>query len=554
MSEGPRLTERPAEASPLHHRADPGDFASRHRFLLVLLWVQLPAMAALGLARGEALQEVAAACLLLIVLATVGMVARSRALASGAVALGLVGAAGILVLYMKGSTESLFAFFLAMGAVSLYRHWKPLLFGFAAVVVFHLIASFTVFDPAVSRSTAVLDPMAWTFIHLGATLLLVLLLMAGWRLSTRSDTRRARSEEGLRVGFETAPSGMAVLTPSGEFLQVNQAMTQILGYENENLIGVHIDSVVHGDDHGELGGAWEEMGNGDTHTADTWLRCVTAQGQAIWTRLSLSLIPGVPDHPAVVLLHVEDTTRAYRDQKRLESLIQGSDRFVAAVGEEIRQPLSSILDLTAIAGKDHVELDRALPTIEALATEAAAVVDDLVISARAETGPVSVVAGPLDAGRLCREVLEGFPDRQKLPMGVGATELWADPDLTKHIVSTLLRNAIRYGGPRVELMTLTSGPDTLIRVMDNGPEIPVSERQRMFSSDLRRGQQVTQPVSVGLSLSVARHLARQMDGDLEYRRTSDGHNVFELRLPSVELSPAASAVDRLRSEPLGVSA
>jgi K+-sensing histidine kinase KdpD len=87
----------------------------------------------------------------------------------------------------------------------------------------------------------------------------------------------------------------------------------------------------------------------------------------------------------------------------------------------------------------------------------------------------------------------------------------------------------------VEVRTVTSGPDTVIQVVDDGPEVPTSERERIFSGDLRNGAPVTRPAAVGLSLTVGRHLARQMDGDIEYRRM-DGQNVFELRLPSEQIS------------------
>jgi signal transduction histidine kinase len=40
----------------------------------------------------------------------------------------------------------------------------------------------------------------------------------------------------------------------------------------------------------------------------------------------------------------------------------------------------------------------------------------------------------------------------------------------------------------------------------------------------------TQPAAIGIGLSVARHLARLMDGDLTYRREA-GWSVFRLSLP-----------------------
>ncbi|MGH3649288.1 MAG: sensor histidine kinase, partial [Acidimicrobiia bacterium] len=110
--------------------------------------------------------------------------------------------------------------------------------------------------------------------------------------------------------------------------------------------------------------------------------------------------------------------------------------------------------------------------------------------------------------------------------------VWADPLRAKQVLRGLIANAVRYGGPNVALRTTTSGPDTLIQVIDDGPEIPETERERIFSGGLHNGQPVTKPAAVGLGLTVGRHLARQMGGDIVYRRTPDHINVFELSLPS----------------------
>ncbi|HEY6634025.1 MAG TPA: ATP-binding protein, partial [Acidimicrobiia bacterium] len=108
---------------------------------------------------------------------------------------------------------------------------------------------------------------------------------------------------------------------------------------------------------------------------------------------------------------------------------------------------------------------------------------------------------------------------------------------------------VRFGGPNVSVTATRSGPDIAIAVRDDGPAVPDSEIERMFSSDLRHGRPVTRPATVGLSLSVGRHLARRMEGDIVYRRTADGENLYELRLPS-------ERVDRMfdRADELDISA
>ena len=194
-----------------------------------------------------------------------------------------------------------------------------------------------------------------------------------------------------------------------------------------------------------------------------------------------------------------------------------------------------MLDLTAQAQGDPVDLHRTVRRIESHAREVASIVDDLIISARADKPSPQALGRAVDAVALCREALSEVPGAEAISIEAGATSLWADPAMTIRILDSLVANAVRYGGSMVSLETASSGPDTVISVIDDGPAIPIPEREKIFNGDLRAGGPVTRPAAVGLSLTVARHLARQMDGDITYHRTGDGHNVFELRLPSESL-------------------
>lgn len=516
----------PGKRRPLRPRelAEPKTFATRHRFLLVLFLAQVPVLAVVGLAREAPIAEIVAASLILVAMAVVAMTARSQGMSAGAVALGLVTAAGILFRYLDGSVESQFAFLLALVAISFYQEWRLLLAGLVYVAGFQILAFLILYREAYVERLGVAD-LSLPLVFLAMTLSLVLLLIAGWRLAARGS---GGAEDGFRISFERANIGMAMLTPSGEIIHANHALIEMLG----PLDGANIRSIVHADDLGELGQAWEDMGNAITQTATTWMRCRTSDGLAIWGRVSLSFLRSGRRRPATVLLQIEDANEAHQQQRRLERLVEGRDEFVAAIAGDIRVPIGSVLELTAQADIDPVDLHRTISRIEAHAREAASIVDDLIVSARVDTAQVPFVGRSIDAELLCREALAQVPGAEEIPVEVGASSLWADPGITIRIVDTLVANAIRYGGSVVSLETTSSGPDTVISIIDDGPAIPVPERERIFNGDLRSGQPVTKPAAVGLSLTVARRLARQMDGDIEYRRRADRHNVFELRLPS----------------------
>ena len=492
--------------------------AATHRSLMISIWVCVPVLAVVGLLLDIPVYAVGLTSFVLVALALGGMT--SGTFASVAISLGLVAASGVVVAYSEGATVAHFAFFVAVGAISFYRRWQPMAAGVIAIAVYHLLTV----------------PIGDTLIHIGAIGFFAMVLVAGWRLTPTESAAPTTPGDRFRIGFEEAPIGMAVLKPSGEFLEVNKAMAEILGYGPGTLLATNISRLVHADDRSLLGEGWEEIGNRSGHTATKWMRWLTGGGHPIWARVSLSLVPRTSDQAALVILQLEDAGSSYEEKRRLETLLRGKDRFVAAVGEEIRRPLGLLIDLTDRAGHRHIDMGESLPRIGAHAREIASIVDDLVLSARADTTPVPVMAHQIDAEVLCRDVVSMTPGGEKVRLDLDARKLWADPTLTRRIVANLVANAVKFGGPEVSLQTLASGPDTVIQVTDNGPEIPGKERERVFSGDLRYGQPVTRPPSVGLGLTIARHLARQMDGDIDYRRTGNGHNIFELRLPSEAFS------------------
>ena len=79
-----------------------------------------------------------------------------------------------------------------------------------------------------------------------------------------------------------------------------------------------------------------------------------------------------------------------------------------------------------------------------------------------------------------------------------------------------------------------------IVVKDNGAGVKGIDADRIFDPYYRSGAATAKPDSVGLGLSVARQLARLMQGDLVYRRVA-GWTEFELSLPMVDDPALATA-------------
>ena len=108
------------------------------------------------------------------------------------------------------------------------------------------------------------------------------------------------------------------------------------------------------------------------------------------------------------------------------------------------------------------------------------------------------------------------------------------------IVANLLENAFRYSSSKSSI-GLNFSEDSLC-VWDEGPEIPVNEREKIFKKGFR-GDRVVDRSGSGLGLFLGCQLAKELGGDLKLitspKEFDSGlpfiGNAFVLRLPIKEL-------------------
>ena len=90
----------------------------------------------------------------------------------------------------------------------------------------------------------------------------------------------------------------------------------------------------------------------------------------------------------------------------------------------------------------------------------------------------------------------------------------ADPNRLRQIFRNLLENARKYGGDQVLVAGERTGDEYKVVIADNGPGIPVEDRERIFEHFEQAVKGDARSEGVGLGLPIARKLARAMGGDL----------------------------------------
>ncbi len=237
-------------------------------------------------------------------------------------------------------------------------------------------------------------------------------------------------------------------------------------------------------------------------------------------------------------------SQSMTDRAKLRELIASKDEFVATISHELRTPLTAVVGLAhELQGRlgdfttDEIEEFAALLVAES--SDIADIVEDLLVVARADVGNLSLDRQHVDIASVVKSATTDLVDDGDLARPDGSLIVNADPLRLRQIIRNLVVNAVRYGGERVRVVTASNGAIVSVEVRDNGPALPVQDREEIFQAYRRAATVAGTPGSMGLGLTVSRRLARLMDGDVVYDH--DGAEaVFSLRLPLV---PERTAVE-----------
>jgi PAS domain S-box-containing protein len=274
----------------------------RHRTLTTLLWLHAPALSALAMVRGFGLLHSLTEGMAIVVIAGLAHLAGGRPrLASAFVSGGLVSCSAILVHISGGYIEAHFHFFVVIVLITLYEDWVPLLLAAAYTGFHHGVLG--MIDPAsvYNHPDAIAHPWKWAAIHAGFVAGAGIAAVGAWRLNeeVRAETREAyrrahESEQRFKGAFEEAPVGMGLVSMAsdsvGRFLHVNRAMSDMLGYTQEELSRLSFRDVTHPDDLEDSNASFARLAAGDALTYDLEKRYVRADGDVIWGLLHVSLV------------------------------------------------------------------------------------------------------------------------------------------------------------------------------------------------------------------------------------------------------------------------
>jgi signal transduction histidine kinase len=265
---------------------------------------------------------------------------------------------------------------------------------------------------------------------------------------------------------------------------------------------------------------------------------LTYSGEPIWVEVRWIRPPPLGAARGIIVTAIRDITEEVNAREASTELIREKDEFIASVSHELRTPLTAVVGLAGeleyaygnIPEPERIEL---IGLINSQSREMAAIVEDLLVAARADIGQISIVPEPTNLTENVDHVVREFGWADSIARPRGECSVVADPVRLRQILRNLIANAHRYGGGERRITGGRFGDTVEIEIRDNGPGVPTDERDRIFEPYARAHSLPGITASVGLGLAVSRRLARLMDGDIIYEYDGgSSESVFRLTLPA----------------------
>jgi diguanylate cyclase (GGDEF)-like protein/PAS domain S-box-containing protein len=126
-----------------------------------------------------------------------------------------------------------------------------------------------------------------------------------------------RVTQQFRSAFDNAPIGMALVGLEGQWLDVNQALCDLVGYSEEELLGMTFQDLTHPDELDADLALVHDVLAGRRSTYQMHKRYIHADGRVIWALLSVSLATDEEGRPLHFISQIQDFTERRELEERL---------------------------------------------------------------------------------------------------------------------------------------------------------------------------------------------------------------------------------------------
>ena len=242
--------------------------------------------------------------------------------------------------------------------------------------------------------------------------------------------------------------------------------------------------------------------------------------------------------------------RALSDMSQaLRQRIDATEAFAADVAHEMKNPLASLrsaIDSLELVKQPELR-EKLLSVIRDDVRRLDRLITDVSEASRMDAELSRARFESVDLGQMIEQLVEarearGLPNGVRLAFGRphrGSAVLFGDGSRLARAIENLIDNAISFSPPGglVQVTAMRDGQQVVVRVEDDGPGVPPSERQAIFNRfhSIRPEGEAFGRHS-GLGLAIAKAIVEGHTGNISVTDRDDNNQGarFTIRLPAAE--------------------
>lgn len=333
-----------------------------------------------------------------------------------------------------------------------------------------------------------------------------------------AEKERQANLTRFRALVETLDDPVYVLDETGQFEYVNDAFTEMVGYNDETILGAS-PSLVKSAEAAERGrtNLARILSSDGPDSVQFEIEIQSQSGEHIPCEDHMGVLPYEGDRFQGSVGILRDITARKERERELHRQNERLEEFASVVSHDLRNPLS-VAEGNLELAQTECDSER-LETVQQALQRMEALIEDLLNLARGNEGISDLE--PVDLHTMGADCWETVETKDATLHTETEQTILADASRLRQLIENLMGNAIDHGG---EAVTITIGElENGFYIEDDGPGIPDAE-----TADIFRAGYSTDETGTGFGLSIVETVVDAHDWNIHLTESSTGGARFEI--------------------------
>ncbi len=322
--------------------------------------------------------------------------------------------------------------------------------------------------------------------------------------------------------FEYSSDIISIHDMEGTFLEVSPACEELLGYSQEELMGMSPYELFHPDDHEKIFKSYASIKE-PPHIHKVDYRIKHQDGNYIWFETTSSLMK--EEDETMVVSFSRDITKRKKTEQKLETALESREQLLAILSHDLRNSFQALQVFSLLLSEDleklkEEEIRDYSQEIHISTIKVNELLNNMITWSKTHKNELACEPNNLKLEKIINRVQELYKNqisKKNIELDLqiqGDGALYADPDMCESILRNLVSNAIKFSDENstIRIESIPGEEKTTIKVHDQGVGMEREIAKNLFSGDSESREGTMGETGTGIGLSLVKRFVQEHGG------------------------------------------